>query len=148
MRQELLVHTENLEFAIFDILRKLNLPLGDHAIFGSGPLAIRGIISSVGDLDVICRRDTWDLVKTLGKVEYLSEYDVHVVTMDNGALTFGTRWGIGDFDVDQLIDTAEVIQGLPFVRLEHVMRYKQIRGSDKDLMHLQALREKSGLDLL
>jgi len=53
------------------------------------------------------------------------------------------KWGIGDFDVDELIDTAEMIDSLPFVRLEHVISYKKIRSSGKDLLHLSAL-EASG----
>ena len=56
------------------------------------------------------------------------------------AVTFGTKWGIGNFDVEELIDTAEIIDALPFVRLEHVIRYKQIRSSAKDLLHLDALK--------
>ena len=42
-----------------------------------------------------------------------------------------------------MIDTAEIIDGLPFVRLEHVIAYKQIAGRPKDLQHL-ALIEKAG----
>jgi hypothetical protein len=59
--------------------------------------------------------------------------------MADGALTFGTKWGIGNFDVDELIATAEVLEGLPFVRLEHVIGYKKIRSSEKDIQHLEAL---------
>ena len=59
--------------------------------------------------------------------------------MLDGALTFGTRWGIGDFDVGELIATAEIIEDLPFVQLEHVVAYKKIRASERDLVHLKAL---------
>ena len=44
------------------------------------------------------------------------------------------------FDHDDLIDTAELIDGLPFVRLEHVIDYKQVRASPKDLLHLEQYR--------
>jgi hypothetical protein len=75
----------------------------------------------------------------MGKVEFLPEYNVTVASMCEPTLTFGTVWGIGDFDVDELIDTAEIISGLPFVQLEHVIRYKKIRFSEKDLLHLDAI---------
>ena len=66
--------------------------------------------------------------------------------MADGAVTFGKKWGIGKFDVDELIDTAEIIDGLPFVRLEHVICYKKIRASAKDLLHLDKLRAAGYLD--
>ena len=39
---------------LFDLLRSLELPVGDYAIFGSGPLIVRGIIEATNDLDIIC----------------------------------------------------------------------------------------------
>ena len=92
------------------------------------------------DLDILCRQDVWETVSSLGMIENLPIYDVTVATMFSGALTFGTKWGIGSFDVEELIDTAEIIEALPFVRLEHVICYKQIRSSTKDLLHLEALK--------
>ena len=124
---------------LFDQLRQLELPTNDYAIFGSGPLAIRKIIPSCNDLDIICRREVWDTVCQIGKTEYLSEYKVTVASFSDNAITFGTAWGIGDFDVDELIDTAEIIESLPFVRIKHVVAYKIVRSSAKDLMHLAAL---------
>ena len=128
-----------MDIPLFDRLRQLNLPPRGYAVFGSGPLAIRGIIPLAHDLDVICREEVWNIVSQIGRVDYLSDYDVSVVTMADGALTFGRQWGIGNFDIDELIATAEIIAALPFVRLEHVICYKKIRPSEKDLLHLDAL---------
>ncbi len=124
---------------IFDRLRNLNLSAGDFAIFGSGPLIVRGIIPASNDLDILCRRQAWKTVLELGESEYLCDYDVNVVTMCDGQLTFGEKWGIGEFETDELIDCAEIIDGLPFVRLEHVASYKRISKRPKDLVHLEAL---------
>jgi len=127
--------------SLFDSLRDLSLPAGDFAIFGSGPLIVRGIVPASHDLDVICRGKAWEQVQTIGSIEYLEEYQLSIVTMFDGRLTFGIEWGIGDFDTDVLIDTADLIDGLPFVRLDHVTRYKNISRRPKDLEHLQALQE-------
>ncbi len=129
----------NLLVSLFDQLKGLNLPAGDFAIFGSGPLVVRGIIPASNDLDILCRRLAWKTVREIGELEYLSDYDVSIVTMCDGCLTFGPEWGIGNFDINELIDSAEVIDGLPFVRLEHVACYKGIIKRPKDLEHLQAL---------
>ena len=126
--------------SLFDTIRELNLPADDFAIFGSGPLIVRGIVPVSNDLDVICRGRAWEQVKALGEIRYLTEYDVNIVSINDGCLTFGTEWGIGDFDTNELIDSAEEIDGLHFVRLEHVAAYKKISRRPKDLDHLDALR--------
>ncbi len=123
---------------LFFLLRNLNLPQKDFAVFGSGPLIVRGIIPCTNDLDVICRGNAWDVVNRLGEREYLEEYDATIVSIADGAITFGISWGIGQFDIDSLIDTAEIIEDLPFVQLPHVIAYKRIRRLAKDLEHIEA----------
>lgn len=126
---------------LFRQLKSLNLPANEFAVFGSGPLIIRNIIAAANDLDIICRGSAWETVQQLGTMEYLDEYDISVVIMCDGRISFGTSWGIGDVDIDELIDSAEIINGLPFVRLEHVVRYKKARASDKDVLHLKAFED-------
>lgn len=126
---------------LFDRLRALRLIPGEYAVFGSGPLAIRGLITTVEDLDVIVRGDTWRRVEDLGTVVMYGDDE----TVDLGTgLSFGRSWGYGDFDINALIDDAETIAGLPFVRLEAVIEFKRIAGRPKDLEHLRIL-EVAGL---
>lgn len=127
-------------------MRNLDLPKGHFAVFGSGPLIARGIISASNDLDVLCRGPAWSQVKTIKKVEYLKEYDLEIVSLADGRLTFGTRWGIGSFDTDLLIDTAELLDDLPFVQLAHVVAYKRVSDRPKDREHLRAMRKQGYLD--
>ena len=129
-----------LERNLFDLLRSLELPMGEYAIFGSGPLIVRGIIEGTNDLDVISRGRAWD--RALGAGELVSLPDgAKIVSCFDGAVTIGVNWAYGDFDINELIDTADVIDRLPFVRLEHVVRYKEIAARPKDLVHLQLLAE-------
>lgn len=127
--------------ALFNYLRDLHLPIGDFAIFGSGPMIVRGHISGANDLDVICRGEAWEIACSRGVVSYDERHDVSLASHCNGRVTFGTEWAIGDFDVDNLIDTAEIIDGLPFVQLRHVIEYKETRASAKDLVHLELYRQ-------
>ena len=124
---------------LFAALRSLQLPASDYAVSGSGPLIVRGIIAAANDLDVLSRGAAWAKARTLGDLIFLPEHGVEVVSLLEGAITVGTRWAIGEFDTDELIDSAEVIEGLPFVRLEHVVRYKEMAARPKDLAHLRLL---------
>lgn len=126
---------------LFDRLRSLDLTPGEYAVFGSGPVAVRGLIDTVRDLDVIVRGETWQQIRALGVVVMKGEDET--VDLGNG-LTFGRSWGYGAFDIEELIDDAEIIDGLPFVRLDAVIEFKEIADRPKDREHLRALRE-SGL---
>lgn len=127
--------------ALFDRLRAMKLDPDSYAVFGSGPLAAHGLVDEVGDLDVIVRGDAWSVVEPLGTI--VMHGDDPVVELDNG-LSFGRSWAYGDVNVDQLIEEAKMINGLPFVRLEAVVEYKRIAGRPKDLRHI-ALMESAGL---
>ena len=124
---------------LFERLRELALPDGEYAVFGSGPLLARGLVDDVGDLDVLVRGYAWDAAAVHGRLVHLDRYGVDVIEVDGGELTFGRSWGIGSFDVDDLIDSADTISGLPFVRIADVVAYKRIAGRPKDAAHLKAL---------
>lgn len=124
---------------LFNFLRSLNLPDGGYAVFGSGPLIVRGIIEATNDIDVVSRGAAWERACELGELVNLVEYDVEIVSFLDRAITIGTSWAYGDVDIDAVIDTADIIDGLPFARLEHVVRYKNIAGRPKDLEHLRLL---------
>lgn len=124
---------------LFDLLRSLHLPAGEYAIFGSGPLLVRGIIARAGDLDVICRGAAWEAARRLGPLT--EQHGVPVVSLFDGQVTLGCKWAVGEVDESSLISTAEVIDGLPFVRLEHVVAYKRIIDRPKDREHLRRLAQ-------
>ena len=50
----------NASHHLFGLLRSLDLPMGDFAVFGSGPLIVRGIIEAANDLDVVSRGRAWE----------------------------------------------------------------------------------------
>ncbi len=115
-----------------DELKALNLPDGSYAIFGSGPLAVRGI-REAKDLDVLVRKDVWD--------ELAKKYTRNVkgTGLQIGNIEAFCQWSPWFDDPDALIDTAEVIDGLPFVRLEHVVSWKSAMGREKDIKDLELI---------
>ncbi len=123
---------------VLDEFRSLNLPVGDYVIFGSGPLLARGWIDEVGDLDVLARGEAWTRALDLGTTEYLEEWDVTVVNV-RPKITVGTQWAIGNVDTDVLIESSEIIDGLPFATLDAVVAYKKISRRPKDLAHLEII---------
>ena len=131
---------------LLEELLALDLPKRHYALFGSGPLLARRWIRTVNDLDVLARGPAWDRALELGNLARLEEYGVEVVTVGN-YITIGTRWAIGDFDTDRLIDEAELIDGIACVRLENVIAYKKLADRPKDRWHLDVITRHSADEL-
>lgn len=43
-----------------------------------------------------------------------------------------TEWMPGIWNIEDLIKNADIIDGLAFVKLEEVLRWKKMRGKEKD----------------
>jgi hypothetical protein len=119
----------------------LDLPLGDYALFGSGPLLLRGWIDEVGDLDVLSRGPVWEQVVDLGVMTLLPDGN-EIVEVGEG-ITIGHTWPYGEASIDEMIDSAEMIQNVPCVRLEHIVAYKRAFDRPKDRAHLAVIAELS-----
>lgn len=126
---------------LFDFVRELGFPVGDYVIYGSGPLIVRGVIEATNDLDIVSRGAAWERACELEELTFLEDHGVEIVSFLGGAITFGRSWAYGDIDIDDLIETAQVIEGLPFARLEYVIAYKEAAARPKDLRHLAAIRD-------
>ncbi|MCL4400344.1 hypothetical protein M1506_03695 [Patescibacteria group bacterium] len=125
-----------MSWELFERVRDIGLPAGGYAIFGSGPMAVRGL-RDCRDIDVIVIAEVfdeykgasgWD-IKELNDVEYLFRNDVEL----------WKEWGPGEWDIKQLIEDSEVIEGLPFVRLTEVLKWKKILKREKDLKDIEIL---------
>ncbi len=107
-------------------LKELKLPEEKYAVFGSGPLAVRGIRDS-SDLDIIVKKDLWDklCLKHSPQLE-------PVPCIKVGNIEVFKDWKPFVEDVCELIDTADIISGVRFVTLENVLAWKTVMGRDKD----------------
>lgn len=103
-------------------------------MFGSGPLLLRGWITEVGDLDVVSRGEAWIRAQELGTPSIVE--DGNTISVIGDGITVGHTWAFGSVDIDHLIDTAEIIEGVPCVRLEHIIEYKKIADRPRDREHL------------
>ncbi len=129
----------------FAAVKKLNLPIGQYAITGSGALGIRNL-REIGDIDIIVTADLWNVlaakygvtdeigVKKIvfsdGIVEALGECSFDTEKQDPDAPTIADR-----------IANAEIIEGLPFESIDHVLYYKRKMGREKDIRDVLIIEE-------
>jgi hypothetical protein len=127
------------EHPFFGLLGSLHLPPEDFAIAGSGPLFARGWIAEIGDLDVIARGQAWRRICQRGKVEEAPLASVHRVLLFDGKIEVLDGWFPAIWDVNTLIDEADLISGLRFVKLEVVAETKKMLQRPQDIQHLDRI---------
>jgi hypothetical protein len=129
------------EHRLIRLLTNLRLPTNDYVIFGSGPLLAHGLRTDIGDLDIVARGTAWDICASLHQPQpALSGYG-SMIRLYGGALEIVDRWISPLWDTDQLIDNAQVIDGLPFASLIDVVASKWATDRPKDHTDLGLIRD-------
>ncbi|WP_433298907.1 hypothetical protein ACQP2F_44775 [Actinoplanes sp. CA-030573] len=125
---------------LFQRLRRLRLPAEHCAVFGSGPLVAHGIKASAGDLDVLARGPAWERALALGTPVVPASGYGEMVELEGGRIQIFNAWTSPSWDTDSLIDGADVIDGIRFVTLAEVLRWKEAAGRAKDVPDIELLR--------
>jgi hypothetical protein len=126
---------------LFQRVKDLQLPAGEYALFGSAPIGIREL-KECQDVDIIMTPELLERCihhpdwKKKTFEEGRCMYENEKLKIDVGA-----SWGPGAWNILQLIKEAEIIDGLPFVRLEHVLAWKKILGREKDLRDVKIIEK-------
>ena len=130
-------------------LRELDLPRGDWALFGSGPLLLRGWIDEVGDLDIICRGAAWDRAREVGETRHPATRRGR--DRQHRRRRHHHRHGRGGTATPRSMTSSTPPRrstGIPCVLLEHIVAYKRIADRPKDRAHLAVIAERSSRAVL
>lgn len=123
------------------IIEELELDLRDLVVFGSAPLLAHNLRNEVADIDVVVRGDAWERVARHGTPAKGSVNGAPVAAFCGGSIQFSAGWISEKWDIDKLIDEAEIIQGLPFAQLSAVLAYKLALDRPKDHDDVKALNK-------
>jgi hypothetical protein len=121
------------------IVIELGLDRRDFVVFGSGPLLAHGIRRNICDLDVVARGRAWNTVRQRGEPAVALLNGAPMATFCDGKIQFSSGWISGTWNVDDLIDYADVIEGLRFARLDEVIKYKRMLDRPKDRADVKAI---------
>ena len=122
-------------------VKKLNLPIGEYALFGSAPMGVRGL-RECRDIDIIVTNGLWkEFLDNFGwKLVKTQDKDKYSDGLERDGIELWKDWWPG-WDVNKLIKEAEMIDGLPFVRLEKVLEWKKFIAKEKDLKDVELLEK-------
>lgn len=122
-------------------LLTLNLPTNDYALFGSAQMFLHGIKELGHDIDIIARDEAWKKAQSLGVVEKTKLGDGYVVTLFDGEIEIFNDWVPDKWDINELIDTADLIENIRYVTLNNLIKWKKAMGRPKDVEHLKMIED-------
>lgn len=117
---------------IIDKVKSLNLPDGQYVVFGSGPLAVRGIRES-SDVDLLVTEDLYQVLKKQGWEEKEWEWGGFYLYKDGVEADDSYTSQGYTADIPLMIANADIIESIPFATLAEILRWKQAYGRPKDL---------------
>jgi hypothetical protein len=126
---------------MYQELLSLQLDRENFAIAGSGPLFARGWIDDPSDIDVVARASAWDTAAQLGRVTSGPYSSVHRISLFDGDLEILDGWFPERWSISQIIDEADLICGLRFVRLDIIVATKEMLARPRDLTHLTIIQK-------
>lgn len=125
-----------MSWELFERVKELGLPAGSYAIFGSGPMAVRSL-RECRDIDLVVTDELFEEYKNVSGWELKDIEGMEMLVKDG--IEMAADWRPGEWDVEQLIEDADIIEGLPFVRLAEVLKWKKLLKRGKDLKDIEIL---------
>ena len=112
----------------------LGVPLDDLVVMGSAPLLACGALSSVGDVDVVARGESWTQVAARGEVTQGLLGD-RMVDLPGGIQVFSGWHGQS---ADAVVASSTWVDGVRVGSVDAVVAYKRRLARPKDVEHLKA----------
>lgn len=132
--------------SIFDRVRKLNFPAGKYVVVAGGVLEAHGI-REANDLDIVAEADFYDELWhgdwkacECEKHKYLVK-KILVSLLWPEEVEIAPDYSVGEYSADpkKLLEGADIIDGLPFARLEEVLKWKKAARREKDIKDIELI---------
>jgi hypothetical protein len=119
---------------IIDEVRKLNLPLGQYVVFGSGILSAKGI-RPAKDIDLLVTPTLFKALQKQGwkrKFAFRRFLKCKLIKKDIAEAFSNANSGSYRIPVRDIITSAEIIDGIPFMNLHELKMFKIQLNRAKD----------------
>lgn len=122
-------------------LLTLRLPTDDYVVAGSGPLLAHGLRWDISDLDIVARADAWKIALNMADATVSPSGHGSMIVLFGGDIEIFDRWLPGTEDADELIDSAELVEGIPFCSLSRALEWKTRADREKDRRDIRLIRD-------
>ena len=119
-------------------VKSLSFPDGSYVVFGSAPLAIAGL-REANDIDFLVSNELFEVLKNKGWKELDKGKRDKPLVYD--IFEAHNNWNFSSYHptLEQLLNSAAVVEGIPFASFDEVRKWKIASGRPKDLIDIQLI---------
>ena len=125
---------------IFEKVKKLDLPPGEYVVIGAGILEALGI-RNTHDVDIIVAQKLFEKLRE-SKI-YKEEIRWNKIFLIGNQIEIGIKldWENYSTTIKEAINTATIIDGVPFLNLEETIKFKKAMGREKDFKDIELIEK-------
>ena len=113
-------------------VKKLDLPLGQYVVIGSGIMAQRGL-RAAKDVDIAVTPDLYATLRASSQWEEEERYGKIFLKKEAVEINPRLDWESYSTTAEAAIASATIIDGVPFMNLNELVKFKRGLGRAKDL---------------
>ncbi len=131
---------EKIKLSLIDKVKALKLPLGEYVVAGAGILEVLNI-RETNDIDLAVTKDLHRQLRESGEWEEEKKYGKIFLKKDKIDVIPQLDWEAYSTTTEDAIQTATIIDGIPFMNLDELCKFKTALGRDKDFKDIELIRE-------
>lgn len=125
---------------IFERVKKLHFPLGEYIVIGAGILEALGI-RDTHDVDIIVKPELFKKLKESKKYKEEIRWGKEFLIGDTIEIGLKFEWENYSTTIEEAIETATIVEGIPFLNLEETIRFKKAMSREKDFKDIKLIEE-------
>lgn len=133
---------------IIQKVKELNFPQGKYVVIGSGILDVLGM-RTAHDIDISVLPELYEQLLTSKTWEEEDRYGKIFLKKDNIEINPKLSWSGYSTSTQEAIKSATIVDGVPFMNLRELRKFKQALGREKDFADIaliEAYLESPSID--
>lgn len=125
---------------IIEKIKELNFPKEHYVVIGSGTMDVLGI-RKAQDIDISASEELFEVLKNSGDWEEYEKYGRPFLKKDVFEINNQLNWDKYNTVLEEANKTALFIDGIPFLSLDELVKFKTASGREKDIQDIKLIKE-------
>lgn len=125
---------------IIEKIKELNFPKEHYVVVGSGTMDVLGI-RKAQDIDISASEELFEMLKNSGDWEEYEKYGRPFLKKDVFEINNQLNWDKYNTVLEEANKTALFIDGIPFLSLDELVKFKTASGREKDIQDIKLIKE-------
>lgn len=124
---------------IIEKIKKLNLPRDQYVIVSGSVLDVLGI-RKASDIDIVVTKKLFDEMRGTGEWQEVEKYNRIFLNREGFDIIPQLNWEKYTTTAEEAISSAFVIEGIPFMNLDELIKFKTALGREKDFKDIELIK--------